>query len=279
MQLLNFLKQPYPFDDYKERSHLRKVVIAVAQGAFIALFLIIFEPFGISNWNNDPNKVNYLVGFGVVTTLVDLLHCFVTVPLFPSVFTDTKWTVGKQILNTCFLILLIAIGNSVYLNIALGQKTTLSVFLFNISSVVLIGVFPVAFGVLGNYIIQLKKYQQPIKIIKHSKELKEIKLVAENEKDIVTTQLDNLLFIESADNYSVVNLLGEKKSILRSSLTRLQSQIEHEEVVRCHRSFIVNLSQVERVSGNAQGYKLHLIDGDSLVPVARKYSKIVEKLK
>lgn len=278
MQILDFLRQPYPFDDYKERSHFRKFVVSVAQGVFITLFLMTFEPFGISNWK-APDKINHLIGFGAVTTIVGLIHCFVIIPLNPSVFTDEKWTVGKEILTTCFLILLIAIGNSIYLNIALGQRTTFSIFLFNVSSVVLVGAFLVTFGVLANYIIQLKKYQQPIKIAVHENELQEINLVAENEKDFVKASIESLLFIESADNYSVVNLVGEKSTMLRSSLTRLVDQISHSEVVRCHRSFIVNLSQVEKVSGNAQGYKLHLKDCDTLVPVARKYSKIVDKLK
>ena len=88
--------------------------------------------------------------------------------------------------------------------------------------------------------------------------------------------------MESADNYAIIYLIengAQRKEMLRSSLTRLLSQINDTEVVRCHRSYIVNLSQVQEVSGNAQGYKLHLENCDALVPVARKYSEIVEKLK
>lgn len=67
--------------------------------------------------------------------------------------------------------------------------------------------------------------------------------------------------------------------MLRSSLSRLENQLEGQNIVRCHRSFIVNLDKVEKVTGNAQGYKLHLETPELVVPVARKYSEIVEKLR
>ncbi|MFC0185517.1 LytTR family transcriptional regulator DNA-binding domain-containing protein [Pseudarcicella hirudinis] len=68
------------------------------------------------------------------------------------------------------------------------------------------------------------------------------------------------------------------KELIRSSLSRLEGQIDNPEIVRCHRSFIVNLSKVASVSGNAQGYKLKLKGYEMLVPVARKNSDIVKRL-
>ena len=63
------------------------------------------------------------------------------------------------------------------------------------------------------------------------------------------------------------------KLLLRSSLSRLEAQIiDRSNIVRCHRSYVVNLDRVERVTGNAQGYKLHLFGGQFQVPVARRYN-------
>ncbi len=70
------------------------------------------------------------------------------------------------------------------------------------------------------------------------------------------------------------------KPLLRSSLSRLEGQINRPDIVRCHRSFVVNLDRVEKVTGNAQGYKLHLLDGQFQIPVARKYNdSLVAQLK
>ena len=113
-------------------------------------------------------------------------------------------------------------------------------------------------------------------------------LIADNEKDVLKLQPDDLLFIESSDNYcTIVHLKDEPvgagkllKPLLRSSLSRLETQINRPHIVRCHRSYVVNLNRVERVTGNAQGYKLHLLNGQLQVPVARKYNDtLVTELK
>ena len=79
-------------------------------------------------------------------------------------------------------------------------------------------------------------------------------MVAENEKDSIELFAESLFYIESSDNYSTIfyEKAGKlQKELLRSSLTRLESQISSESIVRCHRSFIVNLDKVEKVTGNA----------------------------
>ena len=95
-------------------------------------------------------------------------------------------------------------------------------------------------------------------------------------------EIEDLLYIESADNYSSILFKKEgkrEKELLRSSLSRLETQIENPRVVRCHRSYIVNLDHVISVTGNAQGYKLHLGDSGDTIPVARKYSHLVDKIR
>lgn len=283
-KIFSFLYQPYPFESYQNRSHTRKLLGIISQGAFIALFLILFKPFDISRWKH-PHLTLTLVTFGVITSLAGILVQFVIVPLFPKYFAEDKWTVGREILMLMLLILFIALGNFGLLMYLGAQGFSLSNFLNNVFSVLIVGVFPITFGILINYIIQLRKYDKKVIIRPHSAgefDSAVIQLFAENEKDTLQFPLKSLLYIESADNYAIIYLFENnlhRKEMLRSSLTRLEEQIKHNEVVRCHRSYIVNLMQVNNVSGNAQGYKLNLKNCDSLVPVARKYSSIVEKLK
>lgn len=283
-KLFSFLFQPYPFESYQNRSHTRKLLGILAQGVFIALFLILFKPFDISRWNH-PHLTLTLVTFGVITSLAGLLVQFVIVPLFPNYFSEEKWTVAREILMLMLLIFFIALGNFGLLMYLGAQGFSWSNFLNNVFSVLIVGVFPITFGILINYIVQLRKYEKQVKVRPHEEgefTTAEIHLTAENEKDTLQFGLSNLLFIESADNYSIIHLIENgtlKKEMLRSSLTRLEEQIQNKEVVRSHRSYIVNLTQVDEVTGNAQGYKLHLKNTDTLVPVARKYSFIVDKLK
>ena len=66
-----------------------------------------------------------------------------------------------------------------------------------------------------------------------------------------------------------------KKELLRSSLSKVESQIQFTYILRCHRSYMVKLQKVYKVSGNAQGYKLHLWQVAEPLPVSRGYAKQV----
>lgn len=285
--MLKILQQPYPFG---EKSTIRLLIQSIGEGTFIALFLILFQPFGLTEWN-DPNKNWYLFGYGIITTLCGLILRFGIFKSFPKYHSETTWKVGKEIFSILLLILMITVVNVFFSKIAFNLNISLKSFFWMLAGVMIIGIFPATFGVMLNYIIQLKKYNQTI-IVQHQtpevvlnekiSENKTLKLIAENEKDSIELSTDSLYFIESSDNYSTVfyEKSGKlQKDLLRSSLTRLESQILSENIVRCHRSFIVNLDKVEKVTGNAQGYKLHLEAPELLVPVARKYSEIVERLK
>lgn len=293
--MLKILRQPYPC---YEKTILRIFLQCVGEGAFIALFLIFFQPFGILEWH-DPNKNWYLAGYGVVTMFGGILLRFGIFKTISKYYNEASWNVGKEISSIMLLMLIITVGNCIYSFIIFDIEQSFKTFLGMLLAVMVIGIFPATFGVMLNYIYQLKKYNQNI-VVQHPQSAENqiiankgsIKLIAENEKDSIEILSENLFYIESSDNYSTVfyekngtssNRMPPngklQKELLRSSLTRLESQILHENIVRCHRSFIVNLDKVEKVTGNAQGYKLHLETSDFLVPVARKYSEIVERLK
>ena len=283
--MLKILLQPYPFFE----KSLEKILLqCVCEGTFIALFLILFQPFGTLQWH-DPNKNLYLAGYGLITSIAGFILRFGIFKTFPTYHSEALWNVGKEILSIMMLLLLITTGNFIYSMLAFNLKQDWGNFLWMFLAVMVIGIFPTIFGVMLNYIYQLKKYNQTI-VVHHSQvvenqlvtENKTLKLVAENEKDSIELLPETLFYIESSDNYSTVFYKkGGKlqKELIRSSLTRLESQISYENIVRCHRSFIVNLDKVEKVTGNAQGYKFHLETPQLFVPVARKYSEVVERLK
>jgi hypothetical protein len=296
--MFRFLNQPYPIDS-SARSQLRKALLI---GLFIGLFLLAFQPFGLNLWET-PDKAFKVMGFGAVTFVVTALNFVVLRWLFPSLYAENRWTVGREILGLMINIMLIAAANRLYLSWLLGPEEDKGMsWLSMILGTFLIGLFPITGIVFVNYITQLKKYSQaaanlPVHVhddkatlVRNSPvslptepDKSTVTLVADNEKDIVTLDAEDLLFIESSDNYCTVTHLKNKqvvKPLLRSSLSRLEKQITQPHIVRCHRSYVVNLNQVERVTGNAQGYKLHLLSGQFVVPVARQYNEtLIAELK
>lgn len=277
--MFTFLTQPYPRE---QRNPRRWLLTSAGTGIFVALFLLIFQPFGSAQWD-DPAKPYILAGYGLVT-----FSCLVGVGLvfpriFSSIFDEKSWTVGREIGWTLFVIIFIAFGNILYSQWVMGNGFGHILLWLGITAAV--GIIPATIITLLSYARLLRKYtgndlevktREPD--VNSSAALSEIIFTAENEKDSLTVGMDDLLFIESADNYSeVVFLQNEKlkKTLLRGSLSRFEEQAHHSDVVRCHRSYVVNLRQVASISGNAQGYKLQLQNYPSPVPVARRYGDLV----
>ena len=64
------------------------------------------------------------------------------------------------------------------------------------------------------------------------------------------------------------------REIIRNTLKKTEDVIEkYSNFVRCHKSYIVNLSKLKKVTGNAQGYKLIFEQLDFKIPVSRNLSK------
>ena len=296
--LFAFLRQPYPCDESGARTLWRAALI----GAFIGAFLLLFQPFGLDDWST-PYKTLWIGGFGVVTFGVMAFVSSVTPRLFPRYFSEARWTTGRQIAFILTHILLIAVANRLYVGWMLDVSLS-GGWGWMLSITFLIGIFPAVGVVLANYITQLRRYtreadalsaQMPpsnpsatTPVVPPSADAARLMLTADNEKDMLTLAAADLLAIESSDNYCTVFLRKEgrvTKELIRSSLSRLEAQLSQQlpgadagnVPVRCHRSYVVNLSAVERVSGNAQGYKLHLAGGQLVVPVARKYNDTLVK--
>ncbi|MFN8353439.1 MAG: LytTR family DNA-binding domain-containing protein [Spirosomataceae bacterium] len=281
--MLKYLRQPYVVPEAGASAFWT----AVGAGLFVGGFLAVFQPFGAYEWVY-AYKIHFLLGFGGVTTLILLVNSFVIPRIAPHWFLEKNWTVGSAILNGLWNLLSIGIGNYVYTGLWFYQESSFHVsqLVFMIFATVLVGIFPATGITLFGYFRKLKKYQhppQPDRLsaaeIEHDAELT-ITLVAENEKDRVTVSALALLYIESADNYSEIVFLKEgniQQELIRSSLSRLETQLPQDFIVRCHRSYIVNLHKVQSVSGNAQGYKFHLAETPLAIPVARKYADIVTR--
>jgi hypothetical protein len=288
--MLSFLNKPYPHTRDAQKNLLASLLI----GVFVAFFLVVFQPFGISQWE-DESKFIKLVGYGLVSCLIPIILNGLFA-IFPAKQIEDNWRVWMEISNIALVVLCIAAGNVIYTEfIGLGNITWRS-YLDFIAITFAIGIFPIAFGVIRRHNRFLKLNAQTateINIILNknpvvgsaaSEQIKRVVFVAENEKDRFEVEPHQLLYIASADNYSELFYLAEgkaQKTLLRGSLKRWEEQLlPFPYLVRCHRTFIVNLENVKHMEGNAAGYKLTISNSASTIPVSRNYTGIVaQKLK
>jgi hypothetical protein len=279
MQVVFLFNEPYPAPERTNKELLNNLGI----GAFVSIFLVVFQPFGIGGFE-IPNKYWFLSGFGVVTFLVTQTTQFLLPRIFPIWFQEKHWTVGRQVLFTFGTILLISLANAAYTWLIFprlhfwGILPTFLIYTFSI------GFFPVLFSVILKYSANLKRFSRPaaLQIPEHEKTTPTLlQLNSENGKDILVVESNSLVFLESEDNYVTATYLKDGKTerhLLRSTLSRLETMLPNPPFVRCHRSFVANSWLIVKVTGNAQGYKLHFVELSETVPVARKYGQLVKDL-
>jgi hypothetical protein len=255
------LFQPFPLLG-KKRSYRNAVFV----GLFVTVFLIVFKPFGL-----EPTLTKAIL-FGVVTVCA-LVLCTFLVSL-TSFYDEDSWKVYHQLLYYAFLLPVVGFANFLISDLPF----TWGSFIEMVGSIMLIGIIPISASVFGKYFIQLKKNLRQAQQLTNElgagekKEAGNVTLVSENGKDNISLNLSQLLAIKSEDNY--VDIFFEKdslpaKSLLRNTLQNIEAQISNPRFFRCHRSWLVNMERVEKISGNSGGYLLVLPLLDEPVPVSR----------
>lgn len=104
-----------------------------------------------------------------------------------------------------------------------------------------------------------------------------------DEKDInrFTVKVENLLYIQSSDNY--VDIFYEednavKKFMLRNTIKNLEKYLAGSSIIRCHRSYMINTSNILSFQKTTTGYLIklkHLAEIE--IPVSKTYISEIKK--
>lgn len=272
-RFLEVLQRPFP----RPENPRTRVVMAVGTGVFVALFLLFFQPFGLHAM--PASMMLHVAGFGAVTTVCMLIMYFALPKVVPTWYREETWIVGREIIDALMTVVLIGFGNTFYTAWAFNMPITVGTLLTYQVITAAVGVFPSTFIVL----MQASRYQALFVAgartveaelrppVAHSV-LERLTLTDDDGKQRVDVALDDLLLLTAADNYVQVTVRHAPRPttlLLRTSLRSIEERHRlPASLFRCHRSHIVNLDAVEHVSGNAQGYLLHL-PFEIRVPVAR----------
>ena len=93
-----------------------------------------------------------------------------------------------------------------------------------------------------------------------------------------STRKSNVLFIEATDNYSNIHYLNagkEETFILHCSMKQLDDPDRYKGLLRCHRSYMVNIENVKLLRKEKEGLVLELSQASRSIPVSRTYYESV----
>ncbi|TDI93414.1 MAG: LytTR family transcriptional regulator [Caldithrix sp.] len=285
-KLISSLQKPYPLNiDFN-----RVLPFILAFGFFISIFLIIFQPFGLNNYHS-PDKTLQLIGMGFIVTILLSVNLLAIPKIISSVFSEDRWNIGREITWNIWLSVTTILGSSFYWVLVTGQTVSAAyIYRASLNSLVFtLFLTPISvLCVMSNYMRSLKRKLERAEEVTRSLQSSQTKsfthpleLLSETGKEKLKMPVDKLLFIQSCDNYA--NVVRQKngsttEKLLRSSLKNIEEQITLPFIVRCHRSFIVNLSLVRAITGNSRNYTLSLKNYPTPIPVSRESEKQVLEL-
>ena len=281
-KVTQWLLQPYPF----ERRWKKALGAGLWAGVFVALFLFLFRPFGARIQEGEELYfLGYCTLFGLVTFLMTLLvHGFCL--LLPSIFEEEKWRIWKEILFNFFFIGCIGFGNLVLVHFIWDVPLNGRTFWIWQGLTFAVGIFP---ALLGAFLGQMKlnrKYVSEAALLSMqvhpptAPSHQAVTLTGDNQNELLRLDAGQIAWLSAADNYVQVFYFEKgalKNRMFRTTLKKMEEVLSNcPQFFRCHRTYIVNLEMVREVSGNAQGYRLHLNGVDTTIPVSRNFNEAIQ---
>ncbi len=275
----SYIHQPYPLSENRW-----KPIISIS--LFVAVFMLIFQPFGLVNLQH-PYKTLLLAGYGGVTLLLLMINLLIASLILKKWFNPASWTMIKQILWLSWTLFSIGTGNYFYSALLFSFWNWHGFIVFQVYTLA-VGIIPIVVLTIlrQNYSLSqnLRSAQEFNSNLHHKVdtfENQKLCLVADNNKAKFEIELSDLLYIESCGNYIEIFFEANsqlKNTILRSTLKRTELQLKkYPTIVKCHRAFLVNTHKIIQVKGNAQGLKLILKYTETEIPVSRNFSKSLKE--
>lgn len=283
-RFLHRLQQPYPISASRI-SFLRSSLFG---GLFVMLFLFFFRPFGSDASLDHLTWLRISAEYGAVTVLVSLVWGSFILAM-PGIFREETWQVWKEMVGTLVFVGLIALGNMFYSDLRYHNPSSWSRFWWWLLITWGVGIFPVVFGILLKQMRLMRRYSMEASTISGKMEHhlverlptgQAVVLHGDNQGETLALAADQLRYLAAADNYVQVFYMQQdqlKSKMLRTTLKKMEESLAgYPQFFRCHRTYLVNLDMVQRVSGNAQGYRLHLEAVQETVPVSRNLNEAIQ---
>ena len=260
------MKSQIPAYMYEKGNVIRLILFTAV---FALLFINIFQPFNSRDWYEGISDFKYFF-FSSLIILTGMLVVVVSRMIMVKTTRNRELEYAMSLFFTAFSILFPRGG---------VDRDYIEVFLNAIKNTSWTLLLP--YSILWLYFSWREKNTLLQNIAAKTPEIEVHKrnLIAfpdEKGEVKISIDLDNLLFVDSADNYATIHYLNKSKLshyLVRNSLKWMELNLTQETpLVRCHRSFIVNLDKVKVLRKTKDGIFLEM---DALntpdIPVSKTY--------
>jgi DNA-binding LytR/AlgR family response regulator len=262
---------------YEKKNIIRLVLFTAL---FALLFINAFEPFNSRNWRERPLSSELYLFFSSLIVLTGVLVVVVSRVIMYyrgrrhslSTRTYLVWIVLEIVFMSLFYTVYTVYFPSKDVPVSLID--VVKTMLLRTSLVLLL-----PYAVYHLYYAYKDKEKQ-LQLLKdrHTELLPRQNIYSfyDDKGDLrLSLARENLLYIEAAENYVNIWYLNKSqptKLLLRNSLKTIEKILADTNVIRCHRSFIVNLETVNVIRRQKDGIYMEFgIANVADIPVSKKY--------
>lgn len=260
----------------------RHIVQLVSWTAFFALvFINIYKPFSSSSWY-DVSEFKFFVFSSLIILTGVLVVVLSRIVMF---YWGKQHTISMRSYAVWILleIFFMALFYTVYTLILNPDREYMDAFEVSAINTSLVLLLP--YSVLHFYFsyedkerrLRLLEEQQEEAVDRQSV----FSFFDEKQELRLSVKRSELLYIESADNYVCIWYMSKgqlRKFLLRNSLKAMEESLSDTNVLRCHRSYMVNFEQVKVIRREKEGIFLELgIDRVPDIPISKTYSEKVTR--
>lgn len=265
-----------------EKSKIVKLVALTA--VFALVFINIYKPFGSKNWYPNVSEFMYLVYTsliiltGVLVVIISRLIMYLYSRKHEISYINYVVWVLTEILSMSLFYTIYSISVKMKGGASVDVMAVFKNATINTALVLLL-----PYASLWFYFGWQESTKRLQKIESGDEpELNPLKSITfKDEKGalMLSILLEDLLYIESADNYVVIHYTTNGKTktyLLRNSLKNLESLLRRTPVARCHRSFLVNFNRVKVIRRTKEGLVLEIDEANTPdIPVSKSFQEVV----
>nr|BFF35792.1 hypothetical protein BACT7_06540 [Tenacibaculum mesophilum] len=280
-KFLKSLSTPYPYLFHTKRNLIIACILS------ILIFLV--------NYYFSQNTVTNNFFPCLTASIVTFLSILFFTELVPNVFFTSEikenWNTLREFFFTLGILISIALFQNSFLypiKNSVNSNFFLS-FINTFSYVILIGTTPILIIIWINYVVILKENLRSVKAYNKEleKELKQknkeivLSIKTNNINETLILNLATFLFAKSEGNYvdiytKTLNSVDIKP--YRISIQKLLNNLsDYPFILSTHRSYIINIKNIRRTSGNARNYKISFPNVSHEVPVSRNKFKLFKE--
>lgn len=263
-----------------EKNNL--ILMVTFTAIYAVIFINTYQPFGSGIWIDSLSTLNYFLYSSLIVLIGFVVIALSRVVMYfwqqrrPIVYIQYVLWILVEVLFMAMFFTIIALA----INID-SDKDAMSIFKISFFNTILILVLPYILTFLYfSWKEKNRRLEELDGIQPVDSSTRMINFYDEREVLRLSVMKSNILYLEAADNYICIYYMkksGVTRFMLRNTLKAMESYLVGVDIVRCHRSYMVNLEYVSAIRRQRDGIFLELnLPEVPDIPLSNRYREKVD---